>query len=194
MGILFTLVNGIEHLADRELVSRLADGELTALGTLFARHNRRVRDAAQSVVRDPALAEDVTHEAFLAAWRGAETYRPERAEVVAWLCAIARNRAVDALRRNRNHQRRVDALAAAGPPDAPPSPQRIAEARDASSSARSAVAELPVEQRRVVEGVYFGGLTQGEIANADGVPLGTVKGRMRLAFRKLRPVLADYAA
>jgi RNA polymerase sigma-70 factor (ECF subfamily) len=186
-------MNAVEDQPDAQLVSRLADGDLTALEALFRRHHRRVRDAAQSVVRDPALAEDVSHEAFLAAWRGAGTFRPERAPVVAWLCSIARNRAVDALRRANSHQRRVDALAAAGPPPAPLTPCLIAEARDASRSAREAVAELPAEQRRVVELVYFAGLTQAEIASADGVPLGTVKGRMRLAFSKLRPALADYA-
>jgi RNA polymerase sigma-70 factor (ECF subfamily) len=187
-------MNVTDDLPDAALLSGLAGGDLAALEVLFRRHHRDVRDAAQAVVRDPDLAEDVTHEAFIAAWRGASTFRPQRGPVRAWLCAIARNRALDALRRNSNHKRRVDALAADGPPPPPLTPARIAEAREASRSARAALAQLPAEQRRVVELVYFAGLSQAEVASADGVPLGTVKGRMRLAFSKLRPALADYAA
>ena len=180
-------------LTDEALVAHLAAGDESALAELFARHHRRVRDAAQSVVRDAALAEDVTHEAFLAAWRGAGTYRSDRAGVPSWLCAIARNRAIDALRRVHNHQRRVDALRAEAQPEGPPSPYRLTVAGETARRARAALATLPDEQRRVVELVYFGGLSQAQVASADGVPLGTVKGRMRLAFSKLRPALAEYA-
>jgi RNA polymerase sigma-70 factor (ECF subfamily) len=182
------------RIPDPQLVARLAEGDLTALAVLFARHYHTVRDAAMAVVRDPVLAEDVTHEAFLAAWRGAGTYRADKAAVVSWLCAIARNRAVDALRRRGTHQRRIEALVAAGPPEQPPSPQLLAEATETARETRAALAELPDEQRLVVERVYFGGLSQAQIADADGVPLGTVKGRMRLAFNKLRPTLSEYAA
>jgi len=140
------------------------------------------------VVGDPGRAEDVVQEAFLKVWRGASGYDSTRGTLRTWLVVLVRNRAVDMLRGRSLHERRELALrpdvesAQAGPED------QAAGALE-RAAVRAALAELPEEQRQAVLLAYFGGLTQVEIAELTGVPLSTVKGRMRLALDKLASYL-----
>jgi len=136
------------------------------------------------------LAEDVVQEAFLALWRGAARYDGARGSVRSWVLGIVHNRAIDALRRTLVHERRRASdeglertMAAEERTDTE------AVRNDDARFVRAAMDTLPPDQRRVVELAYFSGYTHTEIAEVVDVPLGTVKGRMRLGLRKLRDEL-----
>jgi RNA polymerase sigma-70 factor (ECF subfamily) len=144
---------------------------------------------ALRITGDPATAEDVVQDAFIGVWRNAARYRAERASLRTWLLSIVHHRAVDAVRRRRP-------IAALPDPDAAtpdvlllPDAWAAVEARLDGATVRGALAALPEAQRTAIELAYFGGLTQTEIATRTGVPLGTVKSRMRLGLSALRASL-----
>lgn len=176
--------------SDEDLVAMLQRRELGAIEELYDRHHRLALALAYRVVGDRESAEDVVQETFLAAWRQASTYQPERGRARAWLLSIARHRAIDRIRRSRGagdvaelDESMVDERA----PDA----FQLTDQNFRRERMRSALATLPSEQREVVEMAFYGGLTHTEIADQIGAPLGTVKGRLRLAMDKLRSTLAD---
>lgn len=136
------------------------------------------------MLRDRPAAEDVTREAFLAMWRSRERYAPERGSARSWLLSIAHNRAIDTIRRQRGHRNQTlengyDQQAAPERTDS-----QVLERLEADTII-GALRALPPNQRRVVDLAYCGGLTQAEIASELQLPLGTVKGRIRLALGKL---------
>lgn len=162
-----------------------------ALATLYDRHARAAYGLALRIVWQEQAAEDVVQDAFLAVWRGANGYKPGRGPVRSWLLTIVRNRAVDLLRgpsRQASRALPLDLLPGLEPVAAD-DPEEEALSRVDGQRVRSAVAALPPEQRSVVELAYFGGLSHGEVAARTGVPLGTVKSRMRLALERLRGLL-----
>jgi RNA polymerase sigma-70 factor (ECF subfamily) len=172
---------------DSGLVEALAAHDLSALSTLYDRYGRVSYTLAYRILGEAEGAEDVVQDAFLAAWRGAGTFRRERGNVRSWLLSIVHHRAVDVLRRRTAF--RPAPLEAA---DHTPSDQDTAEeaARNVErGSVRAALETLPEAQRRTIELAYFGGYTQSELAQLMGVPLGTVKGRMRIGLQKMRRVL-----
>lgn len=178
---------------DRELVRRMSAGDTQALAQFYERWSRPVHALVVQLVRDPDDADDVVEDAFYQAWRQASRYEPSRGAVSTWIVTIARSRALDRLRSRRRLREEpltpvtlLDELTDASSPD--PS----AGAEEAEVRARVAVAlrELPPEQREVLELAYFRGLSQTEIAERTGQPLGTVKTRTRLAGQKLRERLA----
>lgn len=166
------------------LLERLARGDRAALAELFDSHGGLVNALALRILRDASEAEDVVQEVFLQVWRQAERYDASRGSPEAWLSTIARSRALDRLRRRaaRREESETAAPVAFQLPDS-----------DASLSVRKALELLPAEQRRAVELAYFGGLTQTEIADTLGQPLGTVKTRIRTALLRLREALASPA-
>ena len=138
------------------------------------------------VLGDPARAEDAVQEAFLNVWHRASTFDPDRGSVRSWLLTTVRNRCIDYLRGRGSRERREQALT----PDAdyaqgPSDPWREVSVSLERAAVRDAMASLPTEQRQVVEMAYFGGYSHTEIAAMSRVPLGTVKGRMRLALEKM---------
>jgi RNA polymerase sigma-70 factor (ECF subfamily) len=140
-------------------------------------------------------AEDVVQEAFLSLWRSGARYDRARGSVRTWTLGIVHNRAVDTLRRSGTHERRQ--VSDEGIEETLEAPERTeAQAIDNATSKeiRGALAELPAEQRRVIELAYFGGFTHTEIASMLTTPVGTVKGRMRLGLRKLRDELKEWEA
>jgi RNA polymerase sigma-70 factor (ECF subfamily) len=174
---------------DESLVRRMAAGEDQALGVLYDRWYPLVHGVVSRLVRQPDDVEDVVEETFWQAWRQASRFDPARGAVQTWLLTIARSRALDRVRSLR--RRREDPLQG---DDGEPVIQQAAEGDpglDAEASERrsivvAALNELPTEQREALELGYFGGLSQSEIAERTGQPLGTVKTRMRLAMQKLR--------
>lgn len=175
---------------ERALVARCAAGDELALGQLYDRFGGQAYALARRVTRDDGLAADVVQEAFLAAWRNAATYDAERGKVATWLLTLVHRRAVDTVRRSSSRPgvtpKGMDAL-----------PEPAADfdvpdhvvGRDAAARVRAALATLPDSQRTVLELAYLDGLTQSEIAEHLGEPLGTIKSRTHVGLQRLRDLL-----
>jgi RNA polymerase sigma factor (sigma-70 family) len=174
--------------SDESLLARVAGGNEAALGELYDRFGRVAYGLALRVLRDDRLAEDAVQEAFLAVWRQAASYRPERAKAQTWVLTLVHRRAVDLVR--REERRRADALDPEFEP-AGSSAAEDAESRDRRTAVQRALAQLPEEQRRPIELAYYGGLTQSELAERLGEPLGTIKSRMFTGLKRLRELIGD---
>ncbi len=180
----------LQALADEELMELVGAGQSRAFEVVFDRHVDAAFSLAYRMCGSRPRAEDVTQEAFLSAWRSGGSYDPARGSVRSWLLSTVRNRAIDAFRVEASKSSRDmedDHLAEWMP--APHLTELEALRRDEAGRVRSAVGELPAEQRRVIELAYFSGFTHTEIARMLGLPTGTVKGRMRLGLSKLRVTL-----
>lgn len=172
---------------DDVLITALAGRDLTALATLYDRYGRIAYALAYRILGEPGSAEDVVHDGFISAWRGAASYRPERGNVRGWLLSIVHHRAVDVLRRKTTF--RPAPLEAAEQRPADDDTAETATRNVEHATVRAALEALPPAQRRTIELAYFGGYTHVELAELMGVPLGTVKGRMRIGLQKLRRAL-----
>ncbi len=174
---------------------RVQAADPDAFGLLYDRFAPTATALAHAMMRDRRQAEDVTQEAFISAWRNCGNFDPERGSAQAWLLAIVRHRAIDALRRRATRDRPWEPLEAhdrADPLAADPSTE--AGRRDEAAAVRRALLALPAEQALVVTLAYFGDLSQSEIAERAAIPLGTVKGRTRAALRQLAGELAASVA
>lgn len=174
--------------SDEELLAGLAAGRLEALDALYERHKTMAYGIARRITGDDSLAEDVVQEAFLGAWRSAERYVPGRGSVKTWLLAIVHHRAIDAVRRRRPAAELPEEADGSRTPEPLTLPDVWGEVsgRLDASAVQEALAALPALQRQALELAYFGGLSQTEIATRLGVPLGTVKSRVRLALVSMR--------
>jgi RNA polymerase sigma-70 factor (ECF subfamily) len=177
-------------LADADLVAQLASGSEDALAELYNRYGGLAYAVALRVLGDPGRAEDAVQETFLKIWHHAASFDSGRGSLRTWLLASVRNRSIDYLRGRGAHERQElelqPATAAAGPRDDPWREVSLSLERNA---VREAMGSLPVEQRQAIELAYFAGYSQREIADMTRVPLGTVKGRMRLGLEKLNSYL-----
>jgi RNA polymerase sigma-70 factor, ECF subfamily len=173
---------------DEELLAGLADGRLEALDVLYERYKTMAYGIARRITADDVLAEDVVQDAFLGAWRGADRYASGRGSVKTWLMAIVHHRAIDAVRRRRpTSELPVEAEGQSTPlPLTMPDVWGEVSGRLDREQVNAAVATLPEVQREALELAYWAGLSQTEIADRLGVPLGTVKSRVRLALVALR--------
>ena len=173
---------------DLALLERLRSGDESALAELYDRHTPMLYPVALRILRSPADAEDAVQDAWMQVWRRSATYDPRRGAVAAWLLTVVRTRALDRWRslasRNRAESR-VDPE----PWNAPPDPAAEASSGQIGVRVRSALAELGESQRRVLEIAYFEGLSQSEIAERIGAPLGTVKSWTRQGLMKLKELL-----
>jgi RNA polymerase sigma-70 factor (ECF subfamily) len=177
-------------LDDSELMQRVAERQTAALGELYDRFGRLVYSMAYHVLTEGSLAEEVT----LRVWEKAELYQAGQGRVATWLSSLARNRAIDVYRSLK--ARPEGNLAGFAVEDAihVPSDHNVeaaVEGREGQEVMRRALATLPAEQRTALAYAFFMGYSHGEIAQALGQPLGTVKTRIRLAMRKLRDVLGE---
>ena len=172
--------------ADRAALARIAGGELAALEYLYDRYKTMAYSIAYRITNDATLAEDVVQDAFLGAWRNAARYVEGRGSVKTWLLSIVHHRAIDAIRRRRPTTELPDIDA--GLPEALTLPDVWAEVSASldSVTVREALVALSDVQREALELAYFGGLTQQEISERTGTPLGTVKSRMRLGLLAMR--------
>ena len=153
---------------------------------LYDRYAGLAYGVAMRVLGDPARAEDAVQDAFLNVWHLGSTFDAERGSLRAWLLTSVRNRCIDYLRGRGARERREQELS----PDmdygqGPSDPWREVSLSLERAAVRDAMASLPTEQRQVVEMAYFGGYSHTEIAEMSRAPLGTVKGRMRLALEKM---------
>ena len=175
---------------DRALVARVAARDAEALGALYDRYGRMVFGVLHALLPTPEAAEEVAQDSFHALWRNARSYSAARGSVRTWLLAIARNAAIDWRRtkgRRLERERPLESISARSDPVADEMVERLV-LRDRVGDA---LAALPPEQREVIVLGFYRGMTQTEIALRTGAPLGTVKGRARLAMAQLRRSLAE---
>jgi RNA polymerase sigma-70 factor (ECF subfamily) len=184
----------IQSLADEEIMQLVGEGNPRAFELLYDRHGGPAFSLAYRMVGNKVTAEDVAQEAFLSIWRSRLRYQPDRGSVRTWVLGIVHHRAIDALRRNLVHdKRRASAEGIEERFEAPEQTDVEVARRDEARIVRGALEDLPDEQGKVIELAYFGGFSHSQIADMLEMPIGTVKGRMRLGLDKLRRQLAEGA-
>ncbi len=173
---------------DPSVVKRIAEGDESALATLYDRWSQVVYSLVAHLLKDADGAEDVVEETFWQVWQRASSYDASRGTVRTWILTIGRSRALDRLRsRKRSREDVTTDLSLIRDPGSDPS--QDAEGAERSRMVYDALTQLPEDQRRALELAYFRGLSQSEIAEFLGEPLGTIKTRMRLGMQKLRDKL-----
>ncbi len=177
-----------EARADLALLNRVVARDESAIGELYDRHSRLLYGLILRILRDRGEAEEVLQEVFLQVWTRAETYKAELGAPAAWLVRIARNRSIDRFRANSVRSRTVEATPLPPPVETPETRAAMSEQQRAVKRALQA---LPPEQRQLIEEAYFSGLTQSELAERFGLPLGTVKTRVRTGLMTLRRELQN---
>ena len=185
------------QLRDDELMERLTHRDLAAFEALYDRYGDLVYSVSLRVVSDPYIAEDVTQDVFVRVWRKPEQFDLSRGKFVTWLLSVARNRSIDHQRSAARRMRHETLPAAEDEEDVLPAgderddPAFVAVLSDEQAAVRKALDVLPAEQKLAISLAYFGGLTQQEVANRLGQPLGTVKTRIRLGMQKMRGALQE---
>jgi RNA polymerase sigma-70 factor (ECF subfamily) len=180
------------HLSDEALVALVARGDETALGELYDRVGRVAYGIAHRILRDERLAEDAVQEGFLAVWRSAAMFRPERAKASTWIVTLVHRRAVDIVRREeRRRSEPLDPSTRGETPDPAGSAEDEAWLGFERERVLRGLAALPDAQREALELAYYGGYSQSEVAEMLGVPLGTIKSRMFAGLARLRELLDE---
>lgn len=180
--------------SDEALLAGIALGDAAAARTFVRRYQQRVFGLALTILGDRHGAEDVAQEAFVRVWRHAATFDPRRAEVATWVLTITRNAAIDAVRLRRATLASPEVLLALALPAPGAGPDQQAVDGAQLDRIRGALAELPPEQRQAVLLAAYLGRTAAEVAEAEAIPLGTAKTRIRAGLGKLRAGLADAPA
>lgn len=192
MGLQDTAFRDANADMDRQLVASVAGGSADALGRLYDRHAPTVFALARRMLTALDAAEEVVQDVFTQVWRDAARYQPDRATVAGWIVMLARTRAIDRLRARKarpDQSAGVETDRLAPLPSAHRSPEVIAIASEDARSVQAALAGLPDQQRSLIDLAFYEGLTHSEIADRTGIPLGTVKTRLRSAIATLRSAL-----
>lgn len=182
-----------ESMDDSRLMRQIAERDASALELLYDRYERAVYSFAYRIVGDPMTAEETVQELFLRVWNNAERYEASQGKLTTWMFAITRNIAVDMLRRKSKgaatttvEQETLTAYA-----DEYTNTEAEVERKWEGTRIKEALSQLNDDQQQVIESIYYAGLTQQEVSSRFGIPLGTVKSRVRLAMRQLQKLLAD---
>jgi RNA polymerase sigma-70 factor, ECF subfamily len=173
-------------ISDGELIARVGSGDRGAFETLYRRYSRPVFGLALRRLGDRGRAEDAVQETFASVWRAAGSYRPERGPGAPWLYAVARNAIVD-----NGRTRREPPVEGVEEKSGDETPADRAESGWVAWRVHRALAELPENERVVIELAYWGGRSQSEVADLLGIPLGTVKTRTRTGLARLSEMLED---
>ena len=174
---------------DEELIAAIAERELNALDALYDRYHRVAFSMAYRVLGDRGTAEDVVQDAFLSVWRQAKSFRRERGSARTWLMSIVHHRSIDKLRSHANAPNLVPIDEAQERESESPGTWQTVWSTLTGETVRGALSRLPTDQRKSIELAFFSGYTHVEIASLMNVPLGTVKGRMRMGLQKLKALL-----
>ena len=176
------------------LVAQIAKGNQDALSELYDSTNRMVYGLALRILGNSSSAEEVLVDVYVQVWRRAHSFDPVRGKVTSWLVSMARSRAIDALRssQTRGANLAVSLEDVSELQDLRGGPEGHSVLRSRAQVVQKSLAELPEDQRSAIELAYFSGLTHGEIAARTGLPLGTVKTRIRSGMVRLRELLAPY--
>lgn len=186
--------------SDLELIERVRRRDHAAMAVLYDRYARAVYSLALHVLREPRAAEDVTQDAFLTFWQHPASYVAERGAFGPWILRVTRNRAIDVLRRGSRERSMPTMQYDSGDQattfeerivDPEPDPIEQIWSRTVAVRVRAALQELTPPQREVVELAYFRGMTQSQMAAHLGIPLGTIKTRVRTALRRLADILEE---
>jgi RNA polymerase sigma-70 factor (ECF subfamily) len=182
-----------ERLADEELMPLVGRRDPEAFEVLYDRHGGVAYSLAYRIVGDRAAAEEVTQEAFISVWRSGARFDATKGSVRSWLLSVVRNRAIDFLRSRAGKAPKLTFDDESALEQRPAAERTEAEAlqRETAAELRGALGRLPGEQSKVIELAYFGGFSHSEIAQVLDLPMGTVKGRMRLGLEKIRGELAE---
>jgi RNA polymerase sigma-70 factor (ECF subfamily) len=175
--------------SDESLLAAMGAGDPDAAAAFLRRFQARVFGLALTVVRDRGTAEEVAQETFVRAWQHAAAYDPRRGRVSTWLLSIARNLAVDRIRTKRAQPIDPEVLMSMDLPSNEPDPELVGMNSYESVRVQRALRTLPAEQRQALLLASFYGRTAREIADLEGIPIGTVKTRIRTAMIKLRSQL-----
>src|ERR671917_2426063 len=173
-------------LADEDLISLVEAADADAFATLYDRHSRAAFSLAYRMMGERQASEDLAQDAFLKVWRNAGSYRAERGSVRTWILSIVHNRGIDQLRALASRRRTQDRVEASAPTSQPSEAFAETWRNSQREQVREALSNLPPEQLKILELAYFSGYTHVEISELLGLPLGTVKGRMRLGLKKIR--------
>jgi RNA polymerase sigma factor (sigma-70 family) len=182
------------ELSDEVLLTAIAGGDMWAMESLYQRYSRMLYSLAYRIVADHQIAEDLLQDAFVSVWKRSTTFSPQSGAARNWLISIVHHRAIDHLRRVRRRSviqetplTDLDLDERIAIPDVWDEAWRSLQ----SSQVRSALMQIPTEQRMVIELAYFQGWTHTEIAEGTQIPLGTVKARMRLGLQHLKRILLE---
>jgi RNA polymerase sigma factor (sigma-70 family) len=178
----------LAHLSDEALVALTARAEQSALAELYDRYGRPAYGLALRVLRDESLAEDAVQDAFVAIWRTAPRFVPEKGKASTWILTLVHRRSVDVVRREQ--RRRTDSIDVTHEPRTQGADEE-AWLRLQRERVQHALRQLPDQQREALELAYYGGFTQTELAERLGQPLGTIKSRMFMGLARLRELLGD---
>jgi RNA polymerase sigma-70 factor (ECF subfamily) len=182
-----------ERLADEELMPLVGRKDPEAFEVLYDRHGGAAYSLAYRIVGDRAAAEEVTQEAFISVWRSGARFDATRGSVRSWLLSVVRNRAIDFLRSRAGKAPKLtfddDAVLEQRPAEERTEDEALQ--RETAAEIQGALGKLPGEQSKVIELAYFGGFSHSEISRILNLPMGTVKGRMRLGLEKIRGELAE---
>jgi RNA polymerase sigma-70 factor (ECF subfamily) len=177
--------------SDAALMRAFASREPAAATELYERFASRVYGLGIVMLGGDAQAQDLVQDTFVKLWRSADRFDPGRGKLETWVLLVARSLAIDSLRRRVLEARVVERTAPGGEASDEPGPDQLAETTDLSERARRAMATLTDGQRAALELAYFGGKTSAEVAELEGIPLGTAKTRIRTALLKLREALKE---
>jgi len=184
-----SMARSFAHLSDEAVVALVARSDQEALAELYDRFGRVAYGLALRVLRDERLAEDAVQEGFLAAWRNADRFMPERAKASTWVLTFVHRRAVDLVR--REERRRAEPLSDTVEPTPSESAEEDAWLRFERERVQAALRQLPDQQREALELAYYGGFSQSELAERLGQPVGTIKSRMFTGLARLRELLSE---
>ena len=173
-------------LADEDLISFVGQGDAEAFTILYDRHSRAAFSLAYRMMGERQAAEDLAQDAFLKVWRSASSYRAERGSVRTWILSIVHNRGIDQIRSQASQRRTQDKIEASAPRSQPSEAFAETLRNSQRDQVREALDTLPPEQLKILELAYFSGYTHVEISDLLRLPLGTVKGRMRLGLKKIK--------
>jgi RNA polymerase sigma-70 factor (ECF subfamily) len=187
--------------SDADLITLVTQGDQDALGVLYERYSRAVYSFSLRIVGDAQVAEEILQEVFVRAWQQGGSYQSARGSLITWLLSITHNLSIDEVRRRKRRPQKADSeepeTILASLPDEGSDVEEEVWLSSLRVSILDALQQLPAAQREAIELAYFQGLTQREIADTLGEPLGTIKTRMRLGMLKLReqlgPVVSERA-
>lgn len=183
-------------LSDTTLLERVGSGDASALEQLYERYVRQCFGLALRMLGEPALCEEVIQEVFLKIWSHPDRYSAQKGKFASWLLSVVHHRCIDELRRSSRSESRLDDETTGSvlntQPDPEPQPLEQIWIKEQQTAVRAALAQIPQNQRQVLELAYFTGLSHSQIASRLGQPLGTVKTRIRLGMQSLRQLLEPY--